>query len=249
MRKRIDKKSLNPAPAAERGTTDQQPGVNRISTGTIDVLQRKCAACEEEEKVQRKPMKPFLQKKENQQGAVAGNGVSEQINSSKGKGQSIDDSTRNFMETRFGTDFNNVRIHTDDAGTNEPGTQRQSFTVGNDIYFNEGEYKVNTDNGKQLLAHELTHTLQQGTAIRRTPKDRFGRPLGFFPTPEQEEYDRQSLAIGLDMQAEILREPVYQSLKQESKDRVRRILDKAMGKPPGFAKGQRYYYLQKLNWQ
>lgn len=249
MKKRINRKSSDPVPAAERGGAEQQSELNGISTGRIDVLQRKCSACAEEEKetIDRKPLTSFIQRKESAGTGTVTDAMSSEINSTRGSGKEMDANTKGVMESRFGTDFSNVKIHTGESAVQmNRALNAQAFTVGNDIYFNEGEYQANTHHGKQLLAHELAHTLQQGNMIRRMPKDRFGRPLGFFPTPQQEEYDRQSLAIGLEMQAEILREPVYQNLKQESKDRVRRILDKALGRPPGFAKGQRYYYLQKL---
>lgn len=89
--------------------------------------------------------------------------VGTQINASRGGGNPMDKETRSFMESRFETDFSGVRIHT---GTNAVQMSRQlnahAFTTGNDIYFNEGKYAPNTSAGKHLLAHELTHTVQQG---------------------------------------------------------------------------------------
>jgi hypothetical protein len=72
------------------------------------------------------------------------------------------------MESRFGADFSNVKIHTG----NEPEQLNRSlnakaFTVSNNIYFNTGQYQPETDGGKHLLAHELTHVVQQGNAVQR----------------------------------------------------------------------------------
>jgi hypothetical protein len=71
------------------------------------------------------------------------------------------------MENRFGNDFSGVRIHTDNKAVQmSRDLNAQAFTVGNDIYFNQGKYSPSSENGKHLLAHELTHTIQQ-SGIRR----------------------------------------------------------------------------------
>ena len=66
------------------------------------------------------------------------------------------------MEAAFGADFGGVRVHTDDrAVALNNALQARAFTQGSDIYFNQGEYHPQTDEGKHLLAHELTHVIQQ----------------------------------------------------------------------------------------
>ena len=131
-------------------------------------VQRKCAHCEEEEKkqVQRKPLPgnitPFIQTKGEDSSAVS-NSLSNQISSSKSNGSNMDDSTESFMSSRFGTNFNQVKIHTDNEAIQmNRELKAKAFTVGNDIYFNEGQYQPGSDGGKHLLAHELVHTVQQG---------------------------------------------------------------------------------------
>ncbi len=137
-------------------------------------IQRKCAHCEEEEQVQRKPLAssitPFIQTK-GADGGTASNSVTNQINTTRGSGSSMDRPTQSFMESRFGTDFSNVKIHTGtDAVQMSRELNAQAFTVGNDIYFNSGKYNPSSDSGKHLLAHELTHTVQQegGMALAKT---------------------------------------------------------------------------------
>ena len=132
-------------------------------------IQRKCAHCEEEEKAQRKPLASFIQKKQSpiNNTVVASDNVSSQIQSTKNGGNTMHETTKSFMESRFGTDFSNVNIHTgNDASQLSNQLNAQAFTVGNDIYFNEGKYQPNTDSGRRLLAHELTHVIQQN---RGTP--------------------------------------------------------------------------------
>ncbi|MBS1510474.1 MAG: DUF4157 domain-containing protein [Bacteroidetes bacterium] len=129
-------------------------------------LQRKCAHCEEEEQLQRKPLSSFIQKKEAAAGVTASEAVSDQINAGRGSGSPMDSNTLSFMESRFGTDFSNVKIHTGgEAIQLSRELNAKAFTTGNDIYFNEGQYNPGSAAGKHLLAHELTHTVQQSRGI------------------------------------------------------------------------------------
>ncbi len=133
------------------------------------LVQRKCSACSQKEEIQKKSLASSIasltiqRKGDGYMGGEASSALVQQINNSKGGGHSMDKGTRGFMESRFGADFSNVRIHTNtNAIQMSRGLNAQAFTVGNDIYFNEGRYNPNSTSGKHLLAHELTHTLQQG---------------------------------------------------------------------------------------
>jgi hypothetical protein len=136
----------------------------------LQTVQRKCTACEEEE-IQAKPLAstitPLVQAK--------GAGVQEtpawiesQINEARGGGSPLPDDTRSFMEGSIGADFSGVKVHT---GIKSEQLNRslnaQAFTVGNDVFFGAGKYSPDTTDGKGLLAHELTHVVQQGAAIER----------------------------------------------------------------------------------
>jgi hypothetical protein len=79
-------------------------------------------------------------------------------------GQAIESPTRGFMESRFGgADFSDVRIHSDSqAARSAHEFGAHAYTLGRDIVFGDGQYAPATPHGKQLLAHELTHVLQQG---------------------------------------------------------------------------------------
>jgi hypothetical protein len=92
-----------------------------------------------------------------------------QLESSKGGGQSLDDSTRSEMESKMGADFSGVKIHTgSNAHVMNEGVNAKAFAHGNDIYFRQGEYNPKSNGGKELLAHELAHTKQQaGNVIQR----------------------------------------------------------------------------------
>lgn len=131
------------------------------------VVQRKCAECEKEDKqLQRKPLTtqitPFIQTKASVSTASVSDAVASRIESTRGGGNPLPETARSFMESRLDTDFSGVRIHAgDDAAQLSNELNAQAFTVGNDIYFNSGKYQPDTENGRHLLAHELTHTIQQ----------------------------------------------------------------------------------------
>ncbi len=90
--------------------------------------------------------------------------------SSSGAGRPLSPSVRRFMEPRFRADFSRVRIHSDEqAAVLSRQLDARAFAVGNQIFFGRGEFQPETQAGQELLAHELTHTIQQGAAdqVRR----------------------------------------------------------------------------------
>ncbi|MEM9214880.1 MAG: DUF4157 domain-containing protein [Cyanobacteria bacterium P01_F01_bin.150] len=101
----------------------------------------------------------------------AGRKIEGQLKNSRGGGQPLQDGTRNFMESRFGNDFSKVRVHTNAESVQmNRDLSAQAFTHGNDIYFNSGKYSPESTSGKRLLAHELTHTIQQTGPSAVSPK-------------------------------------------------------------------------------
>lgn len=77
-------------------------------------------------------------------------------------GQALDSSTRSDLEPRFGQDFSQVKIHTDElADSSARSVNAWAFTVGNHLVFGDGQYAPNTSSGRQLLTHELAHVVQQ----------------------------------------------------------------------------------------
>ena len=90
------------------------------------------------------------------------------INTLRGSGQPLDTTTRVFMETRFGHDFSQVRMHVNSRATETAQKlNAYAFTVGQDIIFGAGQYEPETSKGKQLLAHELVHVMQQNISYPR----------------------------------------------------------------------------------
>ncbi|MGB0789473.1 MAG: eCIS core domain-containing protein, partial [Marinirhabdus sp.] len=118
-----------------------------------DFVQQKCSECEEDQSVQSK----------NSGTAAPQPNFESTLASTRGKGSKMDDTTKTRMDSGFGTDFSNVRIHTGSTAVQmNQNLGSQAFATGNDIYFNQGKYSPGSKQGDHLLAHELTHTIQQG---------------------------------------------------------------------------------------
>jgi hypothetical protein len=80
----------------------------------------------------------------------------------RGPGRPLDNDTRFFMESRFNQDFSQVRIHTGDrASESAKSINAKAYTLGSNVVFGSGEYKPKANTGKEILAHELTHVVQQ----------------------------------------------------------------------------------------
>ncbi|WP_428242851.1 eCIS core domain-containing protein [Gynuella sp.] len=95
--------------------------------------------------------------------------VSAQIRSSMTGGEPLPLSVRKFMEPRFNADFSNVRVHKDgEAAKLNTQVNAKAFAVHNHIFFGKDQYQPDSDDGKELMAHELTHTIQQGGAVQRS---------------------------------------------------------------------------------
>jgi len=132
---------------ADRVMRMEAPGVT---------VQRKCAGCEEEEQLQRK-----------ETGSEAVETTPSMVHGSlTSSGAPLDSTTRTYMEQRFGHDFDKVRVHTGgQADTAARQINSLAFTLGNDVVFREGQYAPHSNEGRRLLAHELTHVVQQSAGF------------------------------------------------------------------------------------
>jgi hypothetical protein len=96
------------------------------------------------------------------QGGQVEAGIETQIRQSRGGGRSLDAGIQRSMESAFGADFSSVRVHTNtQADTLNRSLNARAFTTGKDIFFRSGAYAPKSTDGKALLAHELTHVVQQ----------------------------------------------------------------------------------------
>lgn len=99
-------------------------------------------------------------------------------------GQALDAATRDFMESRFGYDFGQVRVHADAGAAQSAGAVNAlAYTVGQNLVFGAGQYAPQTVEGRRLLAHELTHVVQQSGGARPGPTAPSGLLLQRAPLP------------------------------------------------------------------
>ncbi len=90
--------------------------------------------------------------------------TTQRINQARGGGQSLGEQTQQQMGQSMGYDFSNVQVHTSAEADNlNQDLGARAFTTGNDVFFKQGEYDPGSSGGQELLAHELTHVVQQNS--------------------------------------------------------------------------------------
>jgi hypothetical protein len=163
------------------------------SAGAPNHAQRMCTDCDDE--LGKKTGAAVRRKEQTADAPPVTQSVAANIQSLRGGGSALPAATRAFFEPRFGADFSGVRVHTDErANATAKSISAKAFTLGNDIAFASGQYSPGSSEGQHLLAHELTHTVQQQGSgeIQRAPGD-FLDDLG---------KDLESLGKGLSKEAE-----------------------------------------------
>jgi hypothetical protein len=91
-------------------------------------------------------------------------GTAGRINQARGGGQALDSGLQRQMSSAMGYDLSNVRVHNSSESDNlNQQLNARAFTTGQDIFFKQGEYNPGSSSGKELIAHELTHVVQQGS--------------------------------------------------------------------------------------
>ncbi|MBW4501601.1 MAG: DUF4157 domain-containing protein [Scytonema hyalinum WJT4-NPBG1] len=165
-------------PVVQREEMPQEEDEQQVQTKSLanfitPVVQREEMPQEEDEQAQMKPFaeharSTLVQRKSNGNGMKATSDVETSIKQARGSGQPLGDDVRQPMEQAFGTDFSGVKIHTDSRSHDlNQSIQARAFTTGQDIFFRQGEYSPGSHRGKELLAHELTHVVQQnGSAVQ-----------------------------------------------------------------------------------
>jgi hypothetical protein len=148
----------------------RMPASDAVTISSRLQVSRKCDECEEEEEEEEE-----LQKKEARPQTVAGEAPASVHETLRTAGQPLDMESRAFFEPRFGRDLSQVRIHADPrAAESAHSVCARAYTVGHHVVFGRGQYAPHTADGRHLVAHELTHTLQQQggvPSLRRDPPE------------------------------------------------------------------------------
>ena len=162
----------------DRSEHEAERVADRVMRTAAPVVHRKCASCgDEEHKLHRKALDTPAADR------AAGGAVPAVVHQAleAGGGRPLDPGTRAFFEPRFGADFSHVRVHTNGrAVAAARSVSARAFTVGRDVVFGQNQYAPTVETGRRLLAHELTHVLQQGPALlqRACGERAIGSPTG-----------------------------------------------------------------------
>jgi LysM repeat protein len=140
---------------AEAVVSSPAPAIQQQSEeNSGEILQRKCTECEKDEGLQ-------MKSSAGKSAGAAPPGISQKIQNAAG-GTQLPASVKSEMSQKIGADFSDVNIHTGpEASLLNQSLGARAFTHGNHIFFNSGEYNPDSREGKRLLAHELTHVVQQ----------------------------------------------------------------------------------------
>lgn len=177
---------------AEPAPIKSTPGVIQHKCAVCEGGKMTCSKCEEEKKVRRKEMIGHP--------PHASAAVHSQIAALRGGGQPLAPSVRAFFEPRFGANFSEVRVHTDySAQESARAIQAKAFTTGQDLVFGEGEYIPESQEGQKLLAHELTHVVQQGKAISSPELIQRDQPSASSTSPDKSNAPATSQDASVDV--------------------------------------------------
>ena len=156
---------MKPISSIQREAMEEE---EELQMKPISSIQREESMVEEEEELQ---MKSLVQRRENLGGGEASTDLESSIQSARGSGQSLDSSLQLKMGQAMGADFSGVKVHTDSqADQLNQSIQAKAFTTGQDVFFRQGSYNPSSTDGQELIAHELTHVVQQnGGAVQRSP--------------------------------------------------------------------------------
>jgi hypothetical protein len=178
---------------AARGIQQINSPTNDASTASLtQSVQRQ--EMQEDEELQ---MKSLVQRRENIGGGEASTDLESSIQSARGSGQSLDANLQRSMGQAMGADFSGVKVHTDSQSDQlNKSIQAKAFTTGQDVFFRQGAYEPSSRGGQELIAHELTHVVQQnGGAVQRSlwdylPSFGFGSKKTTEDKPEDKPVDK-----------------------------------------------------------
>ena len=144
-----------------------------------------------QQKVGNSAVQRILAQRSAEEGFEVDETTTNRINQSRGGGQALDGGVAQQMGETLGYDFSGVRVHTSaEANDLSQSLQAKAFTTGQDIFFKEGTYNPGSSSGRELLAHELTHVVQQGTG--QVPSAGGG---GLTVNPPDDVYEQEADAV------------------------------------------------------
>jgi hypothetical protein len=159
-----DELQMKPISSIQREEMEEMEEEDELQMKPISSIQR-----EEEDELQ---MKPLVQRRENLGAEEAPTDLESSIQSARGSGQPLDPSLQSKMGQAMGADFSRVKVHIDSQSNQlNKSIQAKAFTTGQDVFFRQGAYAPSSRSGQELIAHELTHVIQQNPTVQRTVSD------------------------------------------------------------------------------
>ena len=156
-----DELQMKPVSSIQRDEAIEEE--DELQMKPISKIQREESIEEEEDELQ---MKSLVQRRENIGGGEASTDLELSIQSARGSGQSLDAGLQAKMGQAMGADFSGVKVHTDSQSDQlNKSIQAKAFTSGQDVFFRQGEYTPSSKGGQELIAHELTHVVQQNGGV------------------------------------------------------------------------------------
>lgn len=205
---------LNAAPVQRQREPEDEEEIVQAKP-VIRVVQRQPVPDEETQTLQ--PMRTIQRR-------VDGSGEADPtleaaIQQQRGGGQALPDATRHSMEQAIGADFSRVRVHSDaQADRLNRSIQARAFTTGQDIFMRQGEYRPQARSGQELLAHELTHVVQQLGAVQ--PRTQVP------PAPHQVRMGQTSNASSIQREFEQAKKGKFKQVNARQKREVIELLEK-----------------------
>jgi len=187
-----------------------KPSISDLQRSPLPLeVQREAMPAEEELQA-----KSILQRREADAGGEATNDLDTAINSARGGGQSLDAGLQRSMGQAMGADFSGVKVHTDAQSDQlNQSIQAKAFTTGQDVFFRQGAYDPGSRGGQELIAHELTHVVQQKEEIKRMWQPPEGEAEeGGYEEVTRETYSLESTTLYRSMPAD-----EFEKLKETGK--------------------------------
>jgi|GEM_PF-4725262 len=188
-------------PSIQRASENEEEGIQRKSSAVaITPLVQRQATPEDEEQGH-----TAVQRLAVSAPGIAAPSVENAIGQARGSGQALPQGVRSRMESAFGADLSGVRVHTDARADNlNRSLQARAFTTGRDLFFKRGEYNPDSRAGQELLAHELTHVMQQRGAAsdQRLNREQDKQPVLTMKTARHQlimrDLDQKAIDTALD---------------------------------------------------
>ncbi|MBH8560921.1 DUF4157 domain-containing protein [Nostoc sp. CENA67] len=186
-------------------------------------------------------MKPIVQRLSIHDGMAATPDLEASIQRVRGNGQPLAQSARKPMEQAFGANFSGVKIHTDSQSDRlNQSIQAKAFTTGQDMFFSQGAYNPGSRGGQELIAHELTHVVQQnGSTVQRAIQTQDKSAI----TPTTTNIQRKIAFAGLNTNDKLL----YTKFK-EALDKHKQLLSEQDSQTINEAITEKNLFLEKIRY-